>query len=194
MTRSLKIILPLFIIVGLVQWLVPAQMIWKREEVLKKGATYRFLTEPVDPTNPFIGNYITLNFKENVGKVKRGHLLVRDQTIYVLLTTDSAGFARVKGITAVEPANEPAYVKAKVRYTTEIGITLESPDSTEITIDYPFDEYYMEEYKAPKAETEYRKANRDTAQSTYAQVKIWKGTAVTENVFINNKPLTSYFH
>jgi hypothetical protein len=51
----------------------------------------------------------------------------------------------------------------------------------------------MEEHKAPKAEAEYRKANSDTTKPTYAQVKIWKGTAVTENVFINNKPLASYF-
>jgi uncharacterized membrane-anchored protein len=182
-------ILPIFIIVGLAQWLVPAQMIWKREEVLQKGTSYRFLTEPVDPTNPFIGKYITLNFKENSTWVKRGRLFVRDQTIYVQLTTDSAGFAKVKGITANEPASQTAYVKAKVRYTSEYG----DSDSTQVFIDYPFDEYYMEEHKAPKAEAEYRKATSDTSQSTYTQVKIWKGTAVTENVFINNKPLASYF-
>lgn len=187
MNRSLKIILPAFIIVGLAQWLVPAQMIWKREEVLKKGTTYRFLTEPVDPSNPFIGKYIVLNFKESSAWVKTPQLLVRDQTIYVLLTTDSAGFAKVKGFTTNEPANQTAYVKAKVNYISEDN------DSSEVHIDYPFDEYYMEEHKAPKAEEEYRKANRDTVQSTYAQVKIWKGTAVTENVFINNKPLASYF-
>jgi uncharacterized membrane-anchored protein len=188
MNRSLKIILPVFIIVGLAQWLVPAQMIWKREEVLKKGTAYRFLTEPVDPANPFIGRYIVLNFKENSTWIKTPHILVRDQTIFVLLTTDSAGFAKVKGFTTKEPANQTLYVKAKVNYISGYG------DSSEVYIDYPFDEYYMEEHKAPKAEAEYRKASIDTAtQSTYAQVKIWKGTAVTENVYINNKPLASYF-
>jgi uncharacterized membrane-anchored protein len=189
MNRSLKIILPVFIIVGLAQWLVPAQMIWKREEVLQKGTSYRFLTEPVDPTNPFIGKYITLNFKENSAWVKRSYFLVRDQTIFVLLATDSAGFAKIQGITANEPTNQTAYVKAKVHYTSDYGAS----DSTEVHIDFPFDEYYMEEHKAPKAEAEYRKANSDTTKPTYAQVKIWKGTAVTENVFINNKPLASYF-
>lgn len=189
MKLSLKIILPIFIIVGLAQWLVPAQMIWKREEVLHKGSTFRFLTEPVDPTNPFSGKYITLNFKEEVAMVKNGDSFERDQTIYVLLKNDSAGFAHINGITANEPANQTAYVKAKVRYLSNYT----NGDSIELNIDYPFDEYYMEEHKAPKAEAEYRKANRDTTQHTYAQVKIWKGIAVTENVFINNKPLSSYF-
>lgn len=186
MNRSLKTILPVFILVGLAQWLVPAQMIWKHEDVLQKGTTYRFLTEPVDPSNPFIGKYITLNFKESSAKINSSETLEYGQTIYVLLT-DSAGFARVKSITTKEPATQTTYVKAKVRYSSG-GV-----DSTEVNFDYPFDKFYLEEHKAPKAEAEYRKANSDTTQSTYAQVKIWKGNAVTENVFINNKPLASYF-
>jgi uncharacterized membrane-anchored protein len=189
MNLSLKIILPVFIIVGLAQWLVPAQMIWKHEEILQKGNTFRFLTEPVDPSNPFIGKYITLNFKEEIAWVNKDRSFERDQTIYVLLKNDSAGFAHVNDITANEPTNQTAYVKAKVNYISSYS----ADDSVEVNIDYPFDEFYMEEHKAPKAEAEYRKANRDTAKSTYAQVKIWKGNAVTENVYIDNKPLTSYF-
>lgn len=189
MNLSLKIILPVFIIAGLAQWLVPAQMIWKREEVLKKGNTFRFLTEPVDPTNPFLGKYITLNFKEDAAWDPKGHSFEEGQTIYVSLKNDNAGFAQIRSITANEPANQTSYVKAKVRYLSHYANT----DSVEVNIDYPFDKFYMEEHKAPKAEAEYRKANADTTKPTYAQVKIWKGVAVTENVFIGNKPLSFYF-
>lgn len=189
MNLSLKIVLPVFIIVGLAQWLMPAQMIWKREEVLKKGNTFRFLTEPVDPTNPFIGKYITLNFKEDVAWDPKGHSYEQGQIIYVLLKNDSAGFAHTNGITTSEPTNQAAYVKAKVRYSSNYT----NSDSVEVNIDYPFHKFYMDEHKAPKAEAEYRKANAGTIKPTYAQVKIWKGVAVTENVFIDNKPLSSYF-
>lgn len=189
MNLSLKIILPVFIIVGLAQWLVPAQMIWKREEALKKGSTFRFVTEPVDPTNPFIGKYITLNFKEDAAWAPKGHSFNEGQTIYVLLKNDSAGFAQIHGITANEPDNQTSFVKAKVHYLSYYTNT----DSVEVNIDYPFDKFYMEEHKAPKAEAEYRKTNRNTTGPTYAQVKIWKGVAVIENVFIDNKPLTFYF-
>lgn len=189
MNLSLKLILPAFIVVGLAQWLVPAQMILKREEVLKKGSTFRFLTQPVDPSNPFIGKYITLNFKEDIAWAPKGSSFERDQTIYVLLKNDSAGFAYINGITLNEPTNQTPYVKAKVSYTSNYT----SNDSTEVHIDYPFNKFYMEEHKAPKAEAEYRKANTGATESTYAEVKIWKGTAVTENVFIDNKPLTSFF-
>ncbi len=47
----------------------------------------------------------------------------------------------------------------------------------------------MDEYKAPKAETVYRESTSDTANTTYALVKILKGEAVIENVFINNIPI-----
>lgn len=189
MKLSLKIKLPVFIIVGLAQWLVPAQMIAKREKVLQKGSTFRFLTEPVDPTNPFIGKYITLNFQDEVALVPQSHSFEKDQTVYVLLQNDSAGFAHISGVTAEEPTSKTDYVKAKVKFLSNYS----DNDSVEMNIDYPFDEYYMEEHKAPKAEEEYRKANQDSTKFTYAQVKIWKGMAVTEDIFINNEPLNSFF-
>ena len=47
----------------------------------------------------------------------------------------------------------------------------------------------MDEYKAPNAETEYRKANMDSTQRIYAAVSILKGDAVIREVMINDKPI-----
>ncbi|WP_207511500.1 GDYXXLXY domain-containing protein [Longitalea luteola] len=188
MNWSLKILLPVFIIVALAQWLVPAQMIWEREVILKKGKIYRFLTAPVDPNNPFIGKYITLNIKEGAARVDRTFPTKHDQPVYVLLTVDNAGFAKIKSVSLIEPSKEEAYVKAKVNWI--LNTDHEEPLAN---IDYPFDEYYMEEHKAPKAELAYQQATRDSTSRTYVQVKIYKGNAVIEDVFINDKPLTSYF-
>jgi uncharacterized membrane-anchored protein len=187
MKISLKIILPVFIIVSLAQWLVPAKMIFNSKEVLKKGKAYRFLTEPVDPTDPFKGKYITLNFKAEEFILKSTNITY-GQTIFVLLGTDSAGFAYVTGISEKEPSNGADYVKATTQYVSKIN------DSAVVHINYPFDRFYMDEYKAPKAEDIYQKANRDTSKITYALVKIWKGAAVIENVIIGNKPIQEWMH
>lgn len=128
---------------------------------MKKGQTFRFLTEPVDPNNPFIGKYITLNFKEERITQAAPKSWETDQAIYVLLTNDDSGFAHVKSIATKEPKGQTAYVKAKLRSVY---------DST-VMIDYPFDEFYMEESKAPKAEKAYWDSNRDTLQKNLGSGK-----------------------
>jgi len=49
-----------------------------------------------------------------------------------------------------------------------------------------FDKFYLEEYKAPCAETLYRESNRDSKNRTYALVRIFKRDAVIEDVFVND--------
>ena len=60
-----KYIFILFIILAVAQIAVPAQMIFGREAILKAGTAYKFSTEPVDPSDPFKGKYITLNYDVN---------------------------------------------------------------------------------------------------------------------------------
>ena len=78
-----------------------------------------------------------------------------------------------------EPNSDNPYVKAVAYYT-----WIEN-DSITVRFQYPFDEFYMDEFKAPKAEVIYREITLNSLNSTYALVKIYKGDAVVENVFIN---------
>ena len=62
-----------------------------------------------------------------------------------------------------------------------------------VSLHYPFEEFCMDEYKAPKAETIYRRATGNNTQKTNAQIKMWKGKTVIENVFIGNTPIEELF-
>lgn len=190
-TTYIKIIVPVFILLCIAQWLVPANMVWGREKILQKGVTYRFLTEPVDPSDPFRGRYIVLNFREseyrlNPTDAKRFHT---GQTIYVHCSNDSAGFAHIDQLWPQQPTKQDV-IKATVRYI----YGADGADAT-ITIDFPFTEFYMDEYKAPKAEDIYRQANRrdtaDTTAPTYAIIKVLNGESTIENVMVGDKPIGS---
>jgi len=172
-----------FLVLVVIQWVVNGKIIWDKSEVLKKGQPYKFKTEPVDPTNPFKGKYITLTFSESIFADTINRNLVSNDNIYLLLGIDQRGYAFVKNLSKQEPKNDKAYVKATVYYTATDN------DSISVHIRYPFDEFYMDEYKAPKAEIIYRESTRDTSNKTYALVKIWKGEGVIENVFINDIPI-----
>jgi uncharacterized membrane-anchored protein len=180
-----KIILPAFIIIALVQWIAPVKMIWDKETILQTGKMYRFETEPVDPSYPFRGRYIALNFKEDQFTIRTRRVFYNNQDIYVVFTEDARGFARIVNLSENEPAGQDNYFKAKVNYSYTSG------DSANIHLSYPFDEFYMDEYKAPKAEEAYNESLRDSTKITYAAVKVYKGKAAIENVFIGDKTIRS---
>jgi uncharacterized membrane-anchored protein len=172
-----KGIILIFVLVALAQLAVPIRMITDKENVISDGHVYKFRTAPIDPYDPFRGKYITLTFDANQFDIANDNFWKQDDDVYVLLGTDSAGFAKITDLTKQEPLNGKAdYVKAKIQYVY----------GDNVTISYPFDKFFMEESKAPRAEDIYRRANRrDSVQLAYALVSVKGGDAVLKDVIIN---------
>ncbi len=188
----------IFLLLAIVQWVFTGNMIASHYAIVAHGTAFRFQTQPIDPSHPFTGKYIYLDYKENrfVEKDDDSLFSASDSQkevqagddVYLLLTTDSKGFAAIQHI-AKNPPPTGNYVQAKCSYT-----NVDTGNRTLIFIQYPFDKFYMEEYKAPEAEKIYISANRDTASVCYALVKVYKGKAVVENVFINNTAISELIH
>ena len=174
----------LFILLAFAQWLIPAKMLLNYDAVRTRGKTLKFQTQPVDPVHPFKGRYVALNFTESRITVPQPHSLHRGQKVYVVLKNNAGGYAEIDHLLKKEPLKDIDYIKADVEY---INDWTDSTTSV-IELKYPFDEYFMEEYKAPEAEKLYGNAAVDTDQ-TYAVVKIYKGEGVIEGLFINNTPV-----
>ena len=184
-----------FVLILIAQWYVPAQMISEHEDVAANGKVLKFKTAPVDPYDAFRGKYIILNFKENKGKItKETKALNYGDAIFVTFT-DSAGYALVGAVLADEPKDTSVYVKAKVDYIDNNAFLLNSKVKRPmvfIHINYPFERYYMNEKKAPKAETAYQESNRETKNNVYAQIAIKNGVGVVKDVLIDNKSIKDY--
>ena len=173
-----RIVLPVFILIVLAQLYVPVKMILDREAILNKGTAYKFKTEPIDPNDPFRGKYISLRYEEDRIQVQNEADWLSGEMIYVLLTTDSEGYAKIQSVAKEPPTDEQDYLKTKVSYVSSNG-------SNQLTIDYPFNRYYMEESKAYDAELTYRESQLDSNQIAYALVNIKGGEAVLADVLIN---------
>lgn len=173
-----KILFPAFVLLALVQLYVPAKMIFDKEEVLNTGTAYKFKTAPIDPSDPFRGKYITLSYEENTIEVQDGQAWTRGETVYVLLTTDQDGFAKIKSVSKEKPADEIDFIQAKVNFIFGGG-------DNRLMIDFPFDRYYMEESKAYEAELSYRESLQDASRVTYALVNVKAGEAVLKDVLID---------
>jgi uncharacterized membrane-anchored protein len=170
----------LFVLLCLVQLAVPSKMVFAQEDVLHTGHEYRFRTAPVDPYDPFRGKYVTLRFDAEEYETDSTQTWMRGEAVYVVLGTDSAGFAIVTSVQRQEPQGDVDYVAAEIQYAYEGRINLH----------YSFDRFYMDENKAPLAEKQYLEANsRLSAQEAYAVVYVKKGEAALKDVMVDGVSL-----
>jgi uncharacterized membrane-anchored protein len=173
-----KLILVAFFAVALVQLYIPAKMILDRENILSSGREFKFRAAPVDPNDPFRGKFIVLNFMNNTFDIQDQNDWKMNEPVYVILSVGPDGFAEIKSVSKEKPSGNQDFVKAKV------GNQV-FDDDKKLTIEYPFQRFYMEETKAPHAETEYNKASRDSTRKTWALVSIKDGEAVLKDVIID---------
>lgn len=180
MNKSIYITL-LFLLFA-VQLFVPAQMIYQQEDALDTGTAYKFKTQPIDPTDPFRGKFIILNYDMDSFETEEDGWYDYNGNIFVYLKTDTEGFATVKTVSKTLLDSSDDYVIAESKYN----------NSKTVNFDLPFNRFYMNENKAYDAEISVRKAQRDTTKTCYGLVFVKEGTAVLENVFIDNKPIQEF--
>lgn len=181
-----NLIIGIFMIMCAIQLFAPIKMIIDKEKVLNSGIPYKFRTAPIDPSDPFRGKYIILSFDENKFNVNGDAYWASGENIYVLITNDSLGFAKIAAVSKERPIQGIDYIKATVSYAS----TYDSIQ--ELTIAYPFDRFYMEESKAYDAERVYWESSirRDTtSRVAYALVSIKDGESAIKNVFIDDVPI-----
>ncbi len=162
----------------LVQWYGPLSMIFGKEDLIKTGVAYKFRTAPIDPSDPFRGKYVVLNYDMREAVTEADTAFRHNDIAYVLLTTDSLGFAVAKAI-SLEPFANPDFIKVEISYVA----------NQVVHFSLPFNRFYMEESKAFSAEQVYWEAQRDSNQVAYASVYVKDGEALVENVFINDVPI-----
>lgn len=172
----------LFATMCIAQWFIPAKMIYDSEHVITNGVEYKFKAAPIDPSDPFRGKYITLNFESNVMEFPDSVDWIANEEVFVTFLTDSAGFAIPKAITRTRP-EEPNFLHTSVDFVSNYD------GRYRVWFKLPFNRFYLEESKASEAEKIYWQAQRDSAQVAYALVSVGAGQAVLKDVYINNVPV-----
>ena len=170
--------LMLLAMVAAAQLAVPAWMILARERTLHRGEIFRFRTAPVDPYDAFRGRYVALAFDNETARVPADLALHRGEEVFVTLERDAHGFAELGSVSRQQPPSMP-YLRLPVNYT----------QGQEAHFDLPFDRYYMNERLAPEAERAHRQSfQRGEAQESYVEVRIYRGRAVLEELFVAGRP------
>ena len=174
----------IFIVVVLAQLFVPAQMIFNKEAIITNGKAYKFKTQPVDPSDPYRGKYINLNYDIS-SFVTTDTLWERQDKVYVYLDIDSLGFAKVNDVSKTPLNLTRDFIVAEVNWYNK--------RDKKLNFSFPFNRYYMEETKAYDAEVAVRNNQRDSIKNnTYALVYIKNGEAVLNDVIIDDISIKDY--
>ena len=172
-----------------VQLAVPFSMIKGRENILRNGELFRFKTRPIDPADPFQGRYVRLGYKDDYIPLSEDQEpdLMYKEPIYVSIETDADGFARFTDWSRVPPVKGPFLKTRYLGRKQEWNQKKQKHTYKGMRLDIPFDRFYMDEAKAPRAEELAREATRTS--NCWANIRILAGKAVIEDVFAEGQSL-----
>lgn len=180
MSRTL--ILVLFAMMCLAQLVAPASMIYQREATLAHGETFKFRTAPVDPYDAFRGRYVALGYEQGtVSGDWSDDGFRRGRVVYATLERDAEGFAQVTAVSRNRP-DAPHYLKARIRWASR----------DQLTLDLPFDRYYMGEFDAPAAEREFLWRQGRQERRAYAVTRVRRGFGVIEELMVEDQPIREW--
>jgi uncharacterized membrane-anchored protein len=174
------LIIAAFVAMCVAQWFIPSKTILDQETILSKGRLFKLQTAPIDPSDPFRGKYIILNFSENEVLVNNYQEWVDHEYMYITLA-DSAGYARISRASLYEQEGDD-YIKVRIS-------NVDSGTPARVTFEYPFERFYLEESKASEAERLYWESRSDSTQHVYANIRVRNGQASLENVMVNDRPI-----
>lgn len=174
----------LFIFLFAAQLAIPFWLIGSRELTLHFGKRLLFRVEPVDPYDAFRGRYVRLGILENSWQGPGATNFLQGQPLKISFTNGEDGFAKVSRVGRSEAGE--VWVNGKAGYVQTENF---------LTLDYPFDAFYMDEILAPKAEAALRRnwtGDETRTVKAHVAVRLWRGQAVIENLFLNDMPAADY--
>ena len=184
--KTNRLIFTAFILVALAQLVVPYKMISKQAGFAETGTEFKFKTD--NRFNPnfngigsdLSGKFIWLKFREDhitIGEKKDWENI---QNTYVVFTTDSAGYAKIKSVMQVKPGNSSDWVRARVNVSWK--------DSTRLELIYPFNNYYIQDTHIKKVESAIKNGLCDTLKTNYLKIKIKENQFITGDLVIGGVP------
>ena len=175
-----RLILVLFLAACAAQWIAASWKIVERELTLRRGDVYRFKTAPVDPVDAFRGRYVAVRVEENTvpfeGPWERKH----DRWLFAELGVGEDGFARFVKLHDQLPLDTPGI---------RTRITSFNDQEKKVWLKLPLDRFYLSERIAPEAERAYREHSRQEAQDAWLAVRVWRGRAAIEGLYIGDRPI-----
>jgi hypothetical protein len=137
----------------------------------------------VDPVDAFRGRYVALRLAETNAPIAEELPYLHNKKVFVPLIVDDEGFA-VFGLAAFERPDSGDYLRLRcgIEHTHESGQRL-------VSLAIPFQRYYMTEELAKDVD---RSLWRRGQRPAWVTVRVWKGAAVVEDLYVDGRPVREW--
>ncbi len=180
MKRKNLILLFIFALVAAAQLAAPGRMIYNSLMAEQSGAEYKFRIAPRDPVDFLRGRYLRLNIQPETAKTGKDYNPMQSGgSLYAVLEVDENGYAAVTHVTATPPEGQN-YVRVL-----KAGRYWGGED--EVSIDFPFSRYYMNEDKAQAAEVWLDRYAE--GKDVYLVVRVHNGYAAVMGLYVDGKTI-----
>jgi len=160
-------------VTALLQVLTVLQPSIQSELVLRLGRPYRFRLLPVDPSDPFRGEYVELELRPNRARWHGPASLRGSEQGYAVLSIDTNGFVSVERIQSERPKSD--YLSVRLVWEGH-------PEGPRIR--WPWDRWYAPEGLARELE---RAALARREFTNYAIVRVWRGLGAIEDLIVDGR-------
>jgi hypothetical protein len=165
------------IILASLQLLFFGWIIFQSESHLAAGRIHKFQLRISDPSDPFRGRYMVLNFAEENLKIS-GFVPAENGKFHIQLGKDAHGFSIPINASNVLPADNNDWLEVS-------SSNFNIADSGIIYFNYPWDRYFLNEDAADAAEAFLIKHLRDSTSKCWAEVSIHRGKSILKDVKVN---------
>ena len=170
----------------LFQLALPAWMIVEQERILTEGDVFLFRTAPIDPRDPFRGEYVTLSYEAESGQWSvpgESSAEFTRHSAFAILGTDADGFAHITRLELERPT-EGAFVRVEFMTYGDGGVS---------QVALPVSRFDLEEGDGAITEELLQPQwSGDTVQQVlpaHAVVRIRKGEAVIEDLMVGGRSI-----
>lgn len=165
-----------FGIAVLAQWAAPLAQIWAHENTLTHGTLIKLKCSAPDPYDPLRGRFLAVRPQQDTVTMPEDLKLEKGTPVYGALAAGADGLATITSLSLTPPASGD-YIRVKVRYN----------NAGSITIDWPFERFYINEKLAPEADKWFAE-NIRTDHGIIAEVRVHHGRAVLADLSLDGKP------
>lgn len=183
--KNKNILIYIFILVALVQLILPHGMVSRESERLRKGSSlFQFKVRHLKQPNrqrgsmgsSIQGKYIWLQFEQASWPVKDRKEWENSQNVYVSVVSDSLGYGKISGISKEQPTGND-WIQARAFL---------NMDADLLMIQYPFSRYVVEDVKSGELDRAYTKKLKDSTSNIYLKVRIMKNEFLQEDLVIDS--------
>lgn len=169
-----------FVVLALVQLVVPVKMIIDQENILNAGTEFRFKAQLAYPESDLSGKFIRLSYDQDKYPVADDLEFQKGQIVFVIFKEGSSGFAIIDTILKSKPDYTSIFVEARIRYIQK------EDEISQLILEYPFEKFFLEESRLSDEAMENLRARTASALSTHSVIRIHSGKAAIKDILIDD--------